>query len=155
MSQRNAVHRGVDRFGKESSGEKKSGGWYWRSDEVVAVVDLQKSQYGPKYYVNVAFWLRAVGDERWPKTWKSHIAMRIEDLPGVERDRVECLLDLESDVADEQRVDELSALLTTAVAPFIERGNSLVGLRSMIDDGTLKRWLLRVPAQEQLGVRPG
>jgi hypothetical protein len=155
LSQRNAVHRGFDRFGKECSGEKKSGGWYWRSDEVVAVVDLQKSQYGPKYYVNVAFWLRAVGDERFPKTWKSHIAGRITDLPGVERGRVECLLDLECAVRDEQRVDELSALLATAVIPFIERGASLAGLRSMIDDGTLNAWLLRVEAQEKLGTHPG
>jgi hypothetical protein len=120
MSERNAVHRGFDRFGKDAGGEKKSGGWYWRSDEVVAVVDLQKSQYGPKYYVNVAFWLRAAGDEPFPKTWKSHIRMH--------------------------------ALLTAATVPFVERGSSLDGLRSMVDDGTLKGWLLTVHAQKKLGI---
>jgi hypothetical protein len=153
MSKRNAVHRGFDRFGKESGGEKKSGGWYWRSDEVIAVVDLQKSQYGPKYYVNVAFWLRALGEERFPKTSNAHLWVRLGALPGVERETAECLLNLECDVPEEQRVDGLSALLATSVVPLIDRGSSLDGLRSMVDDGTFKA--VDRLAQDKLGVLAG
>lgn len=152
MSERNAVQRGFDRFGKEAGGEKKSGGWYWRGDEVVAVVDLQKSQYGLQYFVNVAFWLRALGDERFPKSWKSHIQVRLGSLPGVDGDDVERLLDAESDLPDEQRVDAVSALLVASVTPLIERGSSLAGLRALIDDGTLSAAAIRGPAQEKLGI---
>ena len=30
---------------------KKSGSWYRRGEETIAVLNLQKSQYGPSYYV--------------------------------------------------------------------------------------------------------
>jgi hypothetical protein len=155
VSQRNAIRQGFDRFGKEAGGEKKSGGWYWRSDEVIAVVDLQKSQYGPQYYVNVAFWLRAFGDVRYPKSWKSHIRVRLEALPGVELEEVGCLLDLDCNTPDKQRVDELGGLLVASVIPLIRRGASLDGLRSMIGDGTLKAAAIRGPAQEKLGILAG
>src|SRR5215217_2212835 len=108
---RNAVQRGFDQFGKQAGAEKKSGGWYWRSDDVVAVVDLQKSQYGAQYYVNVAFWLRALGNEPFPKSWKSHLQVRLGSLPDVDPEAAERLFDLEHELPDEQRADAIAALL--------------------------------------------
>jgi hypothetical protein len=69
-----------DQFGKEAGLEKKSGSWYGRSDEVISISNLQKSQYGPQYYFNQAFWLRQLGDERFPKENKSHIRARLGSL---------------------------------------------------------------------------
>lgn len=152
MSARNAVQRGFDRFGKDAGYEKKSGAWYRRADEVIAAVDLQKSQYGPQYYVNVSFWLRALGDDLYPKTWKSHIQLRLGSMPGVEPERAERLLDLEQDVPDEQRVEDLAGLLAEAVVPVVERGATLEGLRSLVDDGTFSGAGIRGPAQEKLGI---
>jgi hypothetical protein len=105
---RNAVQKAFDRFGRAAGFEKKSGAWYRRCDEVVAVVDLQKSQYGPQYYVNVAFWLRALGEEQYPKTWKSHVQVRLGSLLTPElAERAKRLLDLDQEIPVEQRTEEL------------------------------------------------
>lgn len=145
------IHEALERFGRPVGMEKKSGVWYRRSDEVIAVSDLQKSQYGPQYYFSQGFWLRALGDERYPRgSTRCHISLRLETLIPQERRRIARLLDLEYEIADEERIEELVALLNERMLPVIVCGVSLVGLRAMVDDGTLANAAIRDPAQELL-----
>jgi hypothetical protein len=150
VSERNAVQRAFDEFGRQAGFEKKSGSWYRQSDEVIAAINLQKSQYGPLYYINVGFWLRQLDDERYPKMNQWHVLIRLEDLlPDAEK-RIGELLNLDSPVSDEQRITELVALLDEQLLPVIERGSSMVGLRAMVDDGTFAGAGIRGPAHEAL-----
>lgn len=120
ISTRNAIQRAFDQFGRESGFEKKSGSWYRRGDEVVAVSNLQKSQYGPSYYINQGFWLSRLGAERYPKVNKCHIQARIEDLLPTAEFRLGQLLTLDFDVPAEQRSKELVDLLERALLPLIK-----------------------------------
>jgi hypothetical protein len=155
MSERNAVQQAFDRFGKDAGLEKKSGSWYRRGDEVISISNLQKSQYGPQYYFNQGFWLRQLGDERYPKSNQAHIVTRVEDLLPEAEQRIGELLDLDCEMPDEQRIEELLALLNQRLVPLIERGDSIAGLRSMVDDGTFAGAGIRGPAQEALGILAG
>lgn len=151
MSERNAVERAFDQFGKGAGFEKRSGSWYGRSDEVISISNVQKSQYGAQYYVNQAFWLRQLGDEHFPKEYESHIRARSGSLlPPADSERLQQLLDLDYELPDEHRVDELVTRLRERLLPLIERGTSVAGLRSMLDDGTFTHALIRGPAQEVL-----
>lgn len=150
MSRRNPAQEALEHFGRESGFEKKSGTWYRQGDEVIASLDLQKSQYGPQHYLNLGFWLRELGDEKFPKQETAHISIRLETLVPRERDRVARLLDLEHALPDGQRVGELVALLRDRILPVIERGRSISGLRSMVEDGTLAAAAVRGPAQQAL-----
>lgn len=150
MSERNAVQRGFDRFGTEAGFQKKGGSWYRRGDEVILISNLQKSQYGPSYFLNQGFWLRQLDDERFPKSNQAHIVARLEDLaPDVEQ-RLSELLDLEHEMPDAQREGELAALLAEHLKPLIDRGESMLGLRSMVDDGTFAAAGIRGPAEQAL-----
>lgn len=42
---------------------RKGDSWYRRSEEIVEVVNLQKSQWGAQFYLNYGIWLRALGEE--------------------------------------------------------------------------------------------
>lgn len=150
MSERDAVQRAFDKFGKESGFEKKSGSWYRRGDEVISVSNLQKSQYGPQYYFNQAFWLRELGEERFPKDNKCHIRARLGSLLPEQADRLEHLLDLDFEMPDEPRIDELVGVLGEHLLPLIERGSSVAGRRGLLDEGAFKAAGIRGPAQEAL-----
>ena len=56
MSTRNIIQTTFDEFGKALDGSKKSGSWYITGPDAIAVLNLQKSQYGPRYYLNVGLW---------------------------------------------------------------------------------------------------
>jgi Domain of unknown function (DUF4304) len=150
MSERNVIQRAFDEFGRGAGAEKKSGSWYRRSEEVIAVSNLQKSQYGQRYYFNQGFWLRELDDERYPKPNKLHVQMRLEGLLPAAEDRINELLDLEREMTDEQRMRELRVLLDEKLLPLIERASTVGGLRAMLADGTLRRAGIRGPAQQVL-----
>jgi hypothetical protein len=150
MSERNAAQLAFDRFGREAGLEKKSGSWYRRSVEVIAVSNLQKSHYGPQYYFNQGFSLVQVSDARFPKEEKCHIRARLGSLLRDASSRIDQLLDLEHEMPDEQRIEELVALLNERLLPFIERGNSVAGLRVLLDEGAFKAAGIRGPAREAL-----
>lgn len=130
--------------------EKRGGAWYGRGDGVVAITDLQRSQYGPKFYLNQGFWLNALGDDRYPKSARSHISIRLETLAQDVRGEIERLLDLESCMPDDVRLDRIVAVLEERLKPVLDRGQSLEGLRSMVEDGTLKAAAIRGSAQQLL-----
>jgi hypothetical protein len=150
VSERDAVQRAFDQFGQEAGFEKKSGSWYRRSDEVISVSNLQKSQYGQQYYFNQAFWLRQFGDERSPKENKCHIRARLGSLLPDQSDAIAQLLDLDYQMPDEQRIEQLVGVMRERLLPLIERGGSVAGLRALLDDGVFKAAGIRGPAQEAL-----
>jgi len=150
MSERNIIQQAFDEFGREAGFEKKSGSWYRRGDEVIAVSNLQKSQYGPRYFFNQGFWLCELDDERYPKPNRLHVQARLEGLLPAAEERIGELLDLTFEMDDDERSRELRALLDRELLPLIERGCTIDGLRSMLADGTLRRAGIRGPAQPLL-----
>lgn len=123
--------------------------WYLRSDEVIVTCDLQKSQYGPVYYLNVGFYLRAYGEEAYPKSHVCDIVVRAGQFLGEETNLDE-LLDLESGIPDEERIVVLYAVLSERLGPPMKTGASIAGLRAMLADGTLPDYMLNRNAQEAL-----
>lgn len=150
MRERNAIQWAFDAWGKASGFEKKSGSWYFVSDEVISVSNLQKSQYGPSYYVNQAFWLRQLGDERYPKHNRCHIQLRLGSLLGEGSARLNQLLDLDHTMAESDRIESLTALLDEHLLPVIQRAKSVSGLRVLADQGAFKAAGIRGPAQHVL-----
>lgn len=131
MSTRNIIQTTFDEFGKESGGSKKSGSWYRRSPESIFVLNLQKSQYALRYYVNVALWLLAAGPADTPKPSHCHIQTRLERLvPAAREEQLTRLLDLDAPGDEGARHEELLALLRAHLLPVMEAASTLEGLRS-------------------------
>jgi hypothetical protein len=151
MSDRNAVQVAFDTFGHASGFTKRSGSWYRSSDEVIMVVNLQKSQYSTKYYVNVAFWLRALGDDQFPKEQRCHVRLRLERAAPEQQAELEQLLDLEREVLAEARRDRLLAVLHDSLDPVLREAVSVAGLRRLIDAGLFAAAAVTAPAQDLLG----
>ncbi len=154
VTQLNAVQSGFDRFGRTTGLQKRSGAWYRLCDEVIAVVDLQKSQYGPQYYVNLGFWLRQLGDEVYLRRERCHISVRLEVLLASERRRVARLFDLDEDIPEEGRASEIVRVLSEQIVPLLDEGCTLNGLRSLVADGTLRGAAIRGAAQQILADLP-
>jgi hypothetical protein len=150
MTERNVVQNVVDDFGSEAGFVKKSGSWYLRTNEVIAVTNLQKSQYGRKYFLNQGFWILELGDEKYPKDSKCHIRGRLESFIPAISDELERLLNLDSDFANDARTMELSSILQEYLGPLIRSGSSVEGLRKMFKQNLLVRVGVRESAQQLL-----
>ena len=79
MSTRNVIQATFDEFGKTRGGAKKSGSWYLPGSDTLAVLNLQKSQYGALLVQRCPV-VSGDRDPTNPKPSHCHVQTRLESL---------------------------------------------------------------------------
>jgi hypothetical protein len=123
---------------------KRSGSWYRTQVETVAVMNLQRSNYSPRYYINVALWLSSLGSEPYPKEHACHVRTRLERLLD-DAEQLEAALDLDQTMEGGQRVGIISAALAVADG-LLSACSSLDGCRTSPGNVLVERSLVRAAA---------
>lgn len=148
----NVVKVAIHTSCRDAGFTKQSGAWYLRQTETIAVIDLQKSDFGLRYYINVALWLLPLGDARYPKEWKCHIRTRVDALFPEHEETLKLALDLDSPMTDAERVSELVKVLNMLL-PMLRSYATIDGLGSPDGLRLVKASLVMRPAQELLRSR--
>lgn len=149
---RNIIQSTFDSFMRGAGFSKSGGSWYRSTDDVITVVELQKSQYGSQYYVNLALWLRSLGDATAPKEQECHVRTRLSRLAGNEEDQLLVLLDNDVPMPDNERAERLAAFLSAHLGPALEAVASLGSLRDSLGKKVIAAALVTGPAQKLLTV---
>lgn len=109
----------------------KSDTWIRRNPDTVSVLNVQKSNYGHQYYINVALWLNALGDVESPPEHSCPIRFRWELLIPQDCVSQKTLLDLEdTSMTDPERTMHIASILERYVLPFFSQTATLDGLRT-------------------------
>src|SRR5688572_9425442 len=56
---------------------KRRATWHRATPDTIQTINVQGSQWGPEYYLNVGTYLRALGEETTPPEFRCHIRSRI------------------------------------------------------------------------------
>src|SRR5258708_22479975 len=129
--ERNVIQQTLEACGAGAEMSKKAGTWYRSTDEVIQAVNLQKSQYGPSYYVNAGWSLRSLGDVKFPKDHQWHVSIRLESLAAERADEVVELMDLKSGIPEGERSQRLQELFASELRPVLDRTPSIAGLLAL------------------------
>jgi hypothetical protein len=106
---------------------KKGQSWFLRGTDATVLVNLQKSDFAEKYYVNIGIWLRALGECDFPKENQCQIQARLGSLFTDQVSLIDKACNLEfSEAAD---LDAFLALLRERLVPFCGAVLTLDGLR--------------------------
>ncbi len=145
----------LEQFSTEAGFVRHSGAWYLRQIDTIAVIELQKSNYGPKYFVNFALWFVPLGDVNFPKEHECHVRTRLDNLVAPDQEqRLSELLDLDVAVDDADRREEFGAILRTDLWPVVAE---LASVDRLVTSPTGKRLqnvsLVRGSAQKLLSDR--
>ncbi|WP_309893696.1 DUF4304 domain-containing protein [Archangium sp.] len=117
--------------------------WHKDGSEAILVVNLQKSQYGQQYYVNLGVWLNALGAAKKPKENQCHVQIRATSLPADGVKRFDQALNLEDPaMTSDQREAVIEEFMRGDAIPFLESCGTLNGIRSALDGGKLARALV-------------
>jgi hypothetical protein len=142
MKTANPIKLALERSLPSEGFKRKGSDWYLDTKESIVVVNLQKSNYGQQYYINIGIWLKALGDSRYPPEHKCHVTIRAGDLSeefSEEFSSKPSLLDLERTVmANDVRIEQLERLVRTGVLPWIRSCVTVAGLRAQLHSGA--RW---------------
>jgi hypothetical protein len=63
---------------KTAGFKKLRANWYKEEKNTILVFNVQGSQWGPEYYINLGIYIRALGAEVKPPSYRCHIQRRIE-----------------------------------------------------------------------------
>jgi len=125
--------------------------WHKSLSETILVVDLQKSQYGPQYYLNLGIWLKQLGETQNPKEHQCHIRLRATSLPSEGAKLLERALDLEDmSMSAEQREKVIVEYMQSEVLPFMEMAATVEGSGTALGSGKLSRAMVHKQVRELL-----
>lgn len=125
--------------------------WHKPLPDTILVVDLQKSQYGPQYYLNLGIWLKQLGRTQAPKEHQCHIRLRATSLPNEDAKLLERALDLEDQsMSPEQREKFIVEYIQKEVLPFMEMTGTVDGVATAFGSSKLSRAMVHQKARELL-----
>jgi hypothetical protein len=135
--------------------QRRGASWSRRFDDVVQLVELQRSSFGEQYYLNVGLWLTTLGPV--PQRLRErdmHVRLRVDvALPGEMKHRLTDALDLENGLTSEARSAAVTAIASTTVLGWLSDWSSAQGIAAALRSHPLSvAFILRV-AQEALRVQ--
>lgn len=134
---------------------RRKDSWYRMNEDTISLVNLQKSQYGGQYYLNLAVYLRDLDKATSPAEHQSHIRVRLTAIAGSEASAIDGALDLEkANMSTEQRKGILGRALSEIALPFLVERSVLPHLRELHAQGQLGPVLITKDARELLEARP-
>ena len=125
--------------------------WLRESPDVVQSVELQKSQFGAQYYVNLGVWLKALGRIGRIRDKDMHIRLRADALLNpLELDAWVKVLDLDRSMARSDRAAQVASMIRRRVIPQLETWQAAVALRHALEHGDLREAFVRAEARVAL-----
>jgi hypothetical protein len=129
---------------------RKGQSWFLPGKDATVVVNLQKSDFAEKFYVNVGIWLMALGESEFPKENHCQIQVRLGSLFAEHVSLIDKACTLE--FAEQSDIDELLTILRERLVPFCRLSLTLEGLRQNAEAKLFGGALIFKQARELLGI---
>ncbi|WP_417386470.1 DUF4304 domain-containing protein [Gimesia sp.] len=140
--------------------QRKGSNWYLSSETVIAMLNLQKSQYGATYFLNLGFWLQRIEHNDFPREHQCHVRTRASSLwpegtprPEAGPPRIADLLNIDDYPCDDtQRLDQLRQFIAVKLIPVLKAGLTIEGLNQLLADHD--EFLITLAARTALRLAP-
>lgn len=130
----------------EKAGLQKRGqSWYLDGKDAIVVINLQKSDWGELYYINIGIWLKALGEASYPKENQCHLGFRAESLFPEQRELIflSCSLAKSSPIL----LSDLSEFIKKQLVPFLDDCVDIDKLKILALKGILEKGLIMKEAR--------
>ena len=127
---------------------KKGQSWYLDGNDALIVINLQKSNWGERYYINMGIWLKAFGEASFPQFNHCHLYYRVENFFPENRELILFGCSLEN--SSPEILAELTGFIESQLIPFLQSCTVISRLREMMIQGALEGGFVRLDAREDL-----
>lgn len=128
---------------------RKGSNWTKAGEDVVAVINLQKSNYDESYFLNLGFWLVELGENAEPKEEQCHVRTRADAVASSGSHSIGDLLTQgRTDLTKADHLARIREFTKTQLVPLVQEGLSKAGLKKFI--GRHDDLLVRQVAREIL-----
>jgi hypothetical protein len=150
-----AIEGAIGAFAARHSFIRERGKWRRSSADTTLGIDLQRSRFGPQFYINLGLSLNALSLPPGRRRPNWHISLRLNELAPDEDSHIIKLLDSDASLSDTVRRVELESLLERWASPFVEAADTLRGVRGLVASGVLDTAAVVPEAREFIRERGG
>lgn len=118
---------------KSNGFESAFGGWFKESSECILVLDLQKSNYGNYFELNVKIFIQGMFGNTYVKS-KGLVKKDAGDVFTRQPNDYKETLDLEISLSEETRREGLEVLFSEFVVPFTDKALTKVGIQQLANN---------------------
>jgi len=123
--------------------------WYFKNEELIIVVNLQKSNYSDMYFFNVGIWINQISTEfEFPKENKCHIRFRAERLFPEILDDLHPLVILNFEEKLNDRLVKTRKFLSDYLSPSLNSFKNVENICEMYRNGQLSYAYVRKEVKE-------
>jgi len=140
VRKRDPIASELDGLLEEAGFVRKKQAWYLRGREVTAFAELQRSQWGPEVYLNLAAWVQLIEPCEWPRGDRAHLRLRLGTIVPANSD-----VEVESTPGRAAVVGgstDFRELVRDIAIPTLRSWTSIEGIRRADQSGALVRALV-------------
>ena len=119
-----------DEVAKRNDFEKAFGGWFIESSECIIVLDLQKSNFGDYYELNIKIFIQGMFGNAYVKS-KDLVKKHTGDIFTRQPNNYKDVFDFDKSMDDNNRKRKLEELFSEFIKPFTDKALSRKGLKEL------------------------
>ncbi|MDI9359021.1 MAG: DUF4304 domain-containing protein [Phycisphaerales bacterium] len=112
--------------------ESAFGGWLKESAECIVVLDLQKSNFGDYYELNIKIFIQGMFGNCYTKN-KNLVKKSVGDIFTRQPNYYNDIFDFDISISDDSRIDKLELFFSDFIIPFTDKSLSLSGLKVLAE----------------------
>lgn len=121
---------------KSTGFESAFGGWFKDSAESIVVLDLQKSNLGDYYEMNIKIFIQGMFGNSYSKS-KNLVKRDIGNIFRRQPPEYKSVFDFDEPMEDEKRKRKLGQLFSEFIVPFADKALSKSGIKELADKGEI------------------
>jgi hypothetical protein len=133
---------------KTNGFESAFGGWFKESPECIAVLELQKSNFGNYYQLNIKIYVQGMFSRTYNKN-KDLVKKDVGHIRNGEPPEYKSVFDFDEPMDDGKRREKLEKLFSEFITPFTNKALSKFGIKELADKGIIT---LLPAVQKELGL---
>ena len=128
--------RVFDKLAQANNFEKLFSGWFKESLESIVVLDLQRSNFGNYYELNIKIFVQGLFDNKYVRN-KDLVKRYTGDIFIRQPNEYNNVFNLEILMDDKKRKKELECLFQKFIVPLVHQALSRVGLKELDKQGKI------------------
>lgn len=115
--------------------KRRASHWYFKSPEVIHVINLQKSRFGDIFYINVGLVPDSmpIAGLPFPREYKCPIRIRLgSGMPEKEDAYIKEILDMDSDIPEHERKFGIVNIIEKYISPIIANTPDIESIKKAI-----------------------
>ncbi|SMC48683.1 DUF4304 domain-containing protein [Moheibacter sediminis] len=121
---------------KSNGFESAFGGWFKDSAESIVVLDLQKSNFGDYYEMNIKIFIQGMFGNSYSRS-KDLVKRDIGNIFTRQPPEYKSVFDFDEPMDDEKRKEKLEQLFSKFIVPFSDKALSKSGIRELAEKGEI------------------